>query len=922
MGNPANVDKLGFNVVTGKLDFGGDRLPGRKYFGAVKGATIGHGAIKVAAGGGAVTGITITAGGTGYTSAPTITITGGGGTGATATATVTSGAVTAVSVSSGGTNYGVAPSVTFSGGGGSGAAATAVVSASTPMIDATKALALPGVKAVVTYKNVPTWSPTILFWGQPVLGVVADDWYTAVRATNLITITYDVAPGIFDADAGFQTNAPLSGVYATTNLTPVPAGTFNRGDVNGASGFAAAEVTLDTSAPWTNQHVHNVLEPRNAVAWWINDNVYIWCGSANPFAFKNTVVNAFAMPANKVHFFSHGTGGSLGDRLSTPECVPVAAMSKAVGGYPVHVIYTRKETILMNIRQNQAKGTIKWGAKKDGTIVAASGNWNAIGSGASGLYFDLNKTFTIPNVSWTYQSAYLNLPARGAWRCVADPPGCVISDTALDKLAFQLGMDPWVLRQKNLRAADAPDQESPYRVWGANGAPACLQKVYEGSGYATKWHTPGSKTMADGRLHGIAITGHLDSHAGSTGVARGAIVTMTPDGTALINMGGGRSSQNPTTMVHFTAEALGMKYDDVNVGDWGNTDVCLDAGSQGGSGFTGGAGSATVAAAFDLRNKLWTIAATKAPLNTAVATGVTKATATCTVTNGMITSVTVTNGGSGYNSAIDPAVGGNGYVMGAPYVYFTGTGGQATAVANVVNGVVTGITVTNPGSGYSSTTTVNISGFTASDLDAKDSSVFLKTDTTKTITYRTIMSGTSPMSGTGNGWTWSLRSHTVGTGKLGDLCNVNGSSASCCELLVDPDTGEIEILGHWNAVETGRTVYKHGAQNQIMGGSELQVNQALYFGDTLDSTTGATISSQYTEAQMVTPKDFMQERFTIYDVELDDAAAPFGARGIAEPAVTNYSCIVCAIFNATGKWVDMNQGACNPDRVLKALGKA
>ena len=107
-----------------------------------------------------------------------------------------------------------------------------------------------------------------------------------------------------------------------------------------------------------------------------------------------------------------------------------------------------------------------------------------------------------------------------------------------------------------------------------------------------------------------------------------------------------------------------------------------------------------------------------------------------------------------------------------------------------------------------------------------------------------------------------------------------------------------------------------------MGGSELQVNQALYFGDVTDPGTGADISSQYTEAQMVTPKDFIQERFIVYPVELDDAAAPFGARGIAEPTVTNYSCIINAIYNATGKWVDPNHGACKPDQVLKALGKA
>jgi CO/xanthine dehydrogenase Mo-binding subunit len=68
--------------------------------------------------------------------------------------------------------------------------------------------------------------------------------------------------------------------------------------------------------------------------------------------------------------------------------------------------------------------------------------------------------------------------------------------------------------------------------------------------------------------------------------------------------------------------------------------------------------------------------------------------------------------------------------------------------------------------------------------------------------------------------------------------------------------------------------------------------------------------------------DMKGEVFNVYDVESDDAAGPYGAHGMGEPCVTNYSAIVCAIFNATGKWVDPEKGPCTPDKVLKALGIA
>ncbi len=99
--------------------------PSTLYVGAV--AALGSGGIGTASYSGSVTSFTVTAGGTGYTAAPTVTLTGGGGTGATATATVTGGVVTAISVTAAGTGYTSAPTVGFTGGSGAGAAATATI---------------------------------------------------------------------------------------------------------------------------------------------------------------------------------------------------------------------------------------------------------------------------------------------------------------------------------------------------------------------------------------------------------------------------------------------------------------------------------------------------------------------------------------------------------------------------------------------------------------------------------------------------------------------------------------------------------------------------------------------------------------------------------------------------------------------------
>jgi CO/xanthine dehydrogenase Mo-binding subunit len=747
-GKPGQKDQYGAWIVTGKMDYAGDRMAGRKLFGAIKASTIAHGSVK--------------------------------------------------------------------------------------SIDATKALAEPGVKAVITWKECPFWMQSIYQWGQEVAGVVADSWDTAVRATTLIDVTYDVSPTVFDPDEAMKPTSPLAGPRPDANM--VATTTLKRGDV--AAGMQAAEVQLSTVQPWTTTYQHNCLEPHQSVAWWIGDDVYIWGPSQNTFAAKNAVVNGLNMPSNKVHFFTHGTGGALGDKTGNPSGGPAACMSKAVNGAPVYLLYSRHDNMLFNTRMFSVRSNINWGAKKDGTIVAVDAtyygnNGRNAGAPVGNAHFGLKNTYTIPNASMIVNTVVTNQPQRGYYRCVNDPPGCFNSDMALYKLAEKLGMDPWAVIQKNLRAGDAPDQDvTPARFWGGNGVVECLNKVYTESGYASKYHAPGTKTMADGRMHGIAIVGHVDSHGGVNGSTRGALVTMCADGTALTNMGGSRATAGaPTTMVHITAEMLGMKYADVRSGEWGNTDVGLDAGGQNGSGFTGGAGGAFYSAALDLKNKLFAVALKKAPFAT-------------------------------------------------------------------------------------------IAGITIADLDAKDSSVFLKSDPTKTITYRALMSGTPPQAGYGVGWVSTLRSHTVGTGKIGDVCNTNGMCAAVAEVAVDTETGEVEVLGDWNCVDTGRTINYTNTMNELHSGCELHTAHALFAGDVYDPATGACISSQYTESMLPTFKDMKTERFYPSFVESDDAAGPYGAHGIGEPASSNYQSIICAIYNATGKWVDPDKGPCTANVVLKALGKA
>jgi len=700
-------------------------------------------------------------------------------------------------------------------------------------INAQKALAVPGVKAILTYEDSPTiFSSDVLFWGQPIVGIVADDWYKALRVINLIDVEYELLPAITDPDEAFELgdDAPLSGKRANTNIALA---NFDRGNIE--AGFSAADTTLTCEQYWTPTHQHAPIEQYIATAYWLNDHCYVYQSSQNLHGNQSAVVNYLETTSNKVHSIARYCSTGHGARLSNWEAGVAALMSKAVGGAPVCFKCTKKHSMLFRIRQHDHRSKYTWGAKSDGTITAVDVEYFTNGTGA-GINPCLQHTFNIPHVKWRGKGAYINVPDRGAWRCVSDPPNGVNISAALDKLATHLDINPYEIRKKNLMPVDMRALDSPNWYYGAKEVNECFETVAQASGYVSKWHKPGeNNVMADGRLHGIGIHCHHDSHGTVNGIARGALVLMKADGTCVFELGGTGIHNAPAEARHFVAEVMGMNYEDVQCGDYGNSDVTLDGGMHGGSTFTGGL-SSMVNAARDAREKVFAKAILKAPFK-------------------------------------------------------------------------------------------DIPGIKITDLDAKNSEIFYKNDDTKRMTYRTAMSGTPPIAGYGTGWASTSADNGGGLQRelfglpVGTLVNCNSGCASVAEVAVDPETGQVEVLEHWNSVGTGRIVFRKGVENQMGSGTEQMINQALFYGDIYDPLTGAVISSQYTEAQFLTTMDCKPSKHHLLPVEGDDAAGPLGAHGIGEPCVGSYASIICAIYNATGKWVDTDHGCANPDRVLKALGK-
>jgi len=474
-------------------------------------------------------------------------------------------------------------------------------------MDTSAAEALDGVKAVITYAENPRWSDIVLMYNMPIAAVAATDPDIAERALELIKVEYEVRPHVVDPDDALKEGAPVTGVFAGANISATPVQVI-RGDVE--AGFKEAAGTFEMTIGWQQYYQHNQIETDSTTAYWAGDDAYCYSKNQNPFSQQSSVSSALKMPRHRVHLFTHGTGGGYGGGGGSLCEVEALLLSKKAGA-PVKIIKSRRHQVTHNNHQYGCKAWIKVGYKSDGSLTAIDSIWWSDGgrNGARGTFVNnLQYSWKCANLRSLTHAIGTNKGTTGPYRCVAHPAGGWVCEMVLDELAKRLNMNPMALRRKIMVTADMADQDTktPYASYILLDL---LEECNKGIGYEAKYHLPGTKTLPDGRLHGVGISAHIDGHGGGPSGVRGCIINMTEDGKCLYNQGMSRcQSMHPLSQA-IIAETLGLKYEDVRVGDWGNTDVCAEGGQQTGSTGTMGFGAAAMRAAEDARAQIFVQAA-------------------------------------------------------------------------------------------------------------------------------------------------------------------------------------------------------------------------------------------------------------------------------------------------------------------------
>ena len=329
-------------------------------------------------------------------------------------------------------------------------------------IDTSEALAVPGIVAVLTAKDVPgklsnpTERPiltldTVRYIGDGVAIVIAESLEAAKQGMKKVKVNYLELPAVYEVEDALAEGAPA--IHGTSN--EVCHWKVRKGNI--ADGFAEADVIVEED--FTTQRVyHGHMETEICIAEPTPQGVNIYCPGKAPFFARQPVADALNIGLNQVRAVQPVVGGSFGAKGTDAGIIAArASVAAKHTGRVCKIIYNREESMVECTKRHPFKLRYKVGAKKDGTITAME----IYGLADAGAYTSETKRTTarscveatgpyaIPNVKTDIIGVYTNTVSNDAMRGYGSPQVDACSEQIMDELAVKLEMDPILLRRKN-----------------------------------------------------------------------------------------------------------------------------------------------------------------------------------------------------------------------------------------------------------------------------------------------------------------------------------------------------------------------------------------------------------------------------------------------------------------------------------------
>ncbi|MCY4070317.1 MAG: xanthine dehydrogenase family protein molybdopterin-binding subunit [Chloroflexi bacterium] len=506
-------------------------------------------------------------------------------------------------------------------------------------IDVDAALALPGVQRVLTAADLPDIAPSsrarlmlardrVIFVGQPVAVVLADDQASAADGAELVDVDYEPLDAATTMDAAMAEDAPLvwpNGIQTGAGdeaahgadaggeaedeeeeASNIAGRTkIERGDV--AAAFAAADLIVERTFETPMVHQSSI-ETQGWVAQPnpINGGLTMWGSIQSPFGVRLDVADTLGIPESDVTVYGMPVGGAFGAKFGLYE--PMVALIAFTVGRPVSLILTRGEELLTTNPAPALRLSAKLGFKNDGTLLAMQ----ALAMADTGIYpsglgsfasFQFANFYPCDNVLLESINVVTFKQSVGAYRAPTSPTAFMAAETLFDEAASQLGMDPIELRLMN--AAQAGDLMPDESEFPNIGMVQTLEAVRE----HPLWKNRAESRKA-GRGVGVAIGGWMG------GLEPGAAACkLNRDGVLQVQIGTADLSGTPTSFALLAAEAYGVDPDQVRF-VYSDTDSAPYGGGVGGSKTLYTLGNAVLRAAEDARRQTLAIAAEEFEVST------------------------------------------------------------------------------------------------------------------------------------------------------------------------------------------------------------------------------------------------------------------------------------------------------------------
>lgn len=441
-------------------------------------------------------------------------------------------------------------------------------------IDASKALALDGVKAVVTRADFPTgltgedWNlqenamagEVALYDGHAVAAVAATSNLAAQDAARLIEVEYEPLPHVTDVDEAMKPDAPAirpgsADHSVPEGLSPNVVGyvEFGHGDLE--AGFAAADLVMEKS--YTTEATHQgYIEPHACLAQLGEDGKgEMWVCTQGQWYIRKMCATVLGLDAAQLRVTPSEIGGGFGGK-TTVFMEPVAlALSRKSGGRPVKLVMSRSDVLRATGPTASASMDVKIGMTKDGKLTAGSAVFRMQGGAFPGspVGMALNCAFASYDMPAVYHEGYdviANRPKQAAYRAPGSPMAAFAVESLVDEMCRELSLDPLEVRLKNAA------REGTKSSYGPKFNKIGLVETLE----AAKAHSNLSHKLGPNQGRGIA-SGFWFNHGGETSVS----VAIGEDGTATVSIGTPDIGGSRASIALMTAETLGIPYDDVRV---------------------------------------------------------------------------------------------------------------------------------------------------------------------------------------------------------------------------------------------------------------------------------------------------------------------------------------------------------------------